>query len=99
MSDDDSTGISRRAFLIATVAGGSLLLDVTFPNLSTAATAGASVSDAAMPLNAYIRIAPDGIVTLISKIPELGQGIKTGLPMILAEELDVDWKHVRVETA
>jgi len=86
---------SRRCFLKATAAvGGGLLLHAMLPPARAAASASAPA-----PLNAFIRIAPDGIVTIMSKNPEIGQGIKTSLPQVIAEELDVAWKNVRIEQA
>ncbi len=90
---------SRRAFLKASAAvGGGLLLELSLPIRALAATGNASPTVGA-ELNAYIRIATDGIVTIMSKNPEIGQGIKTMLPMLIAEELDVDWNNVRTEQA
>ena len=88
------SGLSRRAFLKASaLAGGGLLLEFHVPNVRAAVPATGEV------LNAYIKIMPDGIVTITAKNPEIGQGVKTMLPMLIAEELDVDWKNVRIEQA
>ena len=85
---------SRRTFLKASAtAGGGLLLTFSLPAFAKA-PAGGLVS-----LNAYVAVAPDNIVTIAAKNPEIGQGIKTMLPMLIAEELDVDWKQVRTKQA
>jgi isoquinoline 1-oxidoreductase beta subunit len=91
----DMFASSRREFLKASAAaGGGLLLTVALPTLSKAAGERAGAV-----LNAYVRIAPDNTITIMSKEPEIGQGIKTSLPMVVAEELDADWKQIRIEQA
>jgi len=88
---------ARRTFLRQSSAGGaSLLLCLHSGGVIAAAGATAPADSAEFAPNAFIRIGQDGRVTLTSKQPEIGQGIKTSLPMIIAEELDVDWKDVRV---
>ena len=94
------TGLDRREFLKATaLAGGGMLLGAySIGAADAAALEGSELADE-FALNVFIRITPDNLVTIISKNPEIGQEIKTSLPMIVAEELDVDWQNVRVEQA
>jgi isoquinoline 1-oxidoreductase subunit beta len=92
--------VDRRQFLrVSAIAGGGVLL-ATY--IEPFANAGARLSGAPKPTadfqpNAYIRITPDGTITIIAKNPEIGQGIKTMLPMLIADELDADWSKVKVE--
>ena len=93
-------GVDRRDFLrVSAIAGGGLLLGAYLrPAEALAGTAAAlrpTDADDFRP-NVFIRLAPDGKVTIVNKNPEIGQGIKTMLPMLIAEELDVDWKNVTV---
>jgi len=91
--------IGRRSFLrVTAIAGGGMLLSAYIdPVEKTLAQAPQGPPAAVLTPNAFIRISPEGIVTIIAKNPEIGQGIRTMLPMLIAEELDVDWKDVRIE--
>lgn len=79
------TTATRRDFLriAATAAGGMLICSAVEP----------------WQPNPYIRLEPDGTVTIWSKEPEIGQGVKTSLPMIVADEMDADWARVTVAQA
>jgi isoquinoline 1-oxidoreductase beta subunit len=100
------TRVDRRQFLrVTALTGGGLLLGTILDSVgASSALAASGAASSAPPVgefspNAFIRITPDGIVTIIAKNPEVGQGIKTMLPMLIAEELDVDWMDVRIEQA
>src|ERR1035437_4524082 len=92
---------SRRDFLRDSVLiGGSLVLGFYLNTASNAAgqiaKPSAAPSSGSFKPSAFISIAPDGVVTLVSKQPEIGQGIKTSLPMVSAEELEVNWRDVAI---
>jgi isoquinoline 1-oxidoreductase subunit beta len=100
MNDKSPAGFDRRTFLTAGVAagvvGGGLVLGIRYAEKREASAVGAGRD---FQPNAFVRVASDDTVTLIIGKSEMGQGIYTGLAMVLAEELDVDPKRVEVEFA
>jgi isoquinoline 1-oxidoreductase beta subunit len=94
--------LSRRQFIhVSTLAGGGFALSLALPG-DLLAQAGSNVLDGTAKQftpNPFIRITPENIITILAKNPETGQGVKTSLPMIVAEELDVDFSTVVVEQA
>ncbi len=94
-----SRTFSRRDFIrVSAFAGGGLM--VSYALQGSEAFAESTLLDVTVkPFapNPYIKITPDGLITLVAKIPELGQGVKTSLPMLLAEELGADFSKVHIE--
>ena len=96
--DDD---VSRREFLKRT---GGLTFCFAFAGFfgngdTYAAKSNPTPGPAMTEFNAYVRISPDGTVTIINPAAEMGQGVMTALPVIVAEELDVEWDDVRIESS
>ena len=89
--------LNRRSFLqLTALAGGGLALELY--RLPRAAAQEPGKPPDLTP-QAFIHIAPDGVVTIMARASESGQGMRNMLPMLIAEELDVDWKDVRVQQA
>lgn len=93
--------ITRRNFLKASVAAsGGLLIGFSLSGCErTQAAVGAAEPEAAFAPNAWIRIGTDGSVTLVTASSEMGQGVITAIPMLIADELDADWSRVQVTFA
>ena len=94
---DSPTTLDRRTFIhLGTSAAGGLLLSLHLvPRLARGA--GSPSSDPAPAIGLFVRIEKDGTTFIGARSPEIGQGVKTSLPMIIAEEMDADWSKVRVE--
>ena len=94
----NSKKISRRnLFKVSAIAGGGLMLKLSLP--ASALEDGATTLVKSSELNFYVQIASDGQITIYAPNPEMGQGIKTTLPMIIAEEMGANWDDVEVVLA
>src|ERR1700720_2061825 len=99
--------MKRRSFLkVSAAAGGGLLISFYLPEARAGRdTGGPQPGMAALPgalpfaPNAFVRIGTDESVTVIVNKSEMGQGVYTSLPMLLAEELEADWNRIKVESA
>jgi isoquinoline 1-oxidoreductase beta subunit len=90
--------IDRRSFLkVSALSGGGVLLGLAVKPESLKAQGRGGAPQAPPNPSNYIKVTPDGTVTIMAKNPEVGQGVKTMLPMLIAEELDADWKTVKIE--
>ncbi|HRJ48422.1 MAG TPA: molybdopterin-dependent oxidoreductase, partial [Opitutaceae bacterium] len=95
-----STPLTRRDFIrVGSLAGGGFVLSLALPG-ALGQPAGA-LDDTARIFtpSPFIKITPEGIITILAKNPETGQGVKTSLPMIVAEELDADFSTIVIEQA
>jgi len=91
-----TSSVSRRNFLrVSMIAGGGMLVGFSTLGKDEKAT----LDEMPFSPNVYIKIAPDGKITLVSPNPEIGQGVKTSLVMLIAEEMNVDWQKIQVEIA
>ena len=93
--------LDRRSFIkFSALAGGGLLVGVyAEPAILAQRGGGPGAAPAPVNPNVYIKVHPDNTFTLIAKNPETGQGMRNALPMIIADEFDVDWKQVKIEQA
>ncbi|HXX99431.1 MAG TPA: molybdopterin cofactor-binding domain-containing protein [Candidatus Limnocylindrales bacterium] len=93
------TKLDRRSFLkVSAAAGGGLLLTLYSEPLESLLAQAPPTNLNYVP-TAFVHVSPENIFTITAKNPEVGQGVKTSMPMLIAEEIDVDWKDVRIEQA
>src|SRR5271166_4845538 len=89
--------MDRRGFLrVSAMAGGGIVVALYMDGAAGVLAQGPPAGQAYAPM-AFVKVDADGAVIIMAKNPEVGQGVKTSLPMIIADELDVEWKAVRIE--
>src|SRR5215510_9561842 len=91
------TPIDRRSFIkVSALAGGGMLIGFYTDDI-LAQRGGQATPATPINPNTYIKVHPDNTFTIVAKNPETGQGIRNALPMIIADEFDIDWKQVKIE--
>src|SRR5262245_42520605 len=97
---NDAKTMDRRSFLrVSALAGGGMLISFYMQSETLLGQAQGQQAPPPLKPEAFIRVNADGTFTIMAKNPEIGQGIRNELPMIIADEFDVDWKNVRLEQA
>lgn len=95
---DQKTSLNRRSFLKSSaLAGGGLMISFTWLSAFKSPDKANPDLPEWVELNGYIKITPDNMIKILNPNPEFGQNVMTSLPMIVAEELEADWKKVVVE--
>ena len=99
MKKKASPEMDRRSFLqVTALAGGGVLIGMYAPALAQGGRGGPQIPWSLAPAT-YITVNPDNTFTILAKNPETGQGIRTALPQIIADEFDVDWSQVKIQQA
>src|SRR6266545_253393 len=93
------TVLNRRSFLKVTAIAGGGMLVATYLDPIERVFAQQPAPGVTFVPNAFVKITPDNVITIMAKNPEIGQGVKNSMPMLIAEELEVPWESIKLEQA
>jgi len=100
MKNNKTTQLDRRQFLqVTALAGGGVMIAAYAPDVFAQGPGGPGANAWSLAPATYITVNPDNTFTILAKNPETGQGIRTALPQIIADEFDVDWTQVKIQQA
>jgi isoquinoline 1-oxidoreductase beta subunit len=100
MKKIEAKQLDRRSFIkVSALAGGGMLISFYTGSEALAQRGGQAVQPTPINPSSYIKVHPDNTFTIMAKNPETGQGMRNALPMMIADEFDVDWKQVKIEQA